>query len=211
MDSVRLRCIVAACAATLMTEAPLRGEGSAWAAEEVADGTNATVTLRVVDLYINPSNTLCLGTNRFAATQLTNRLAAYDGKIDAIAVHGGSTNGGQTATLTPEMLGKLARLGVPLLVVEEEGSLSPEPETDDGEPRTITLNSDHLVSGLRWLEAIGDRPLPSLRAELGLDEESGTRDLNKLELGLPESGIWLLHEMDEDGRGVTGIQIKKSW
>jgi hypothetical protein len=209
MNSVQSQCIAVA-VATLLTAASVHGEGGGKAAETGAVPTNATVTLRVVDLYMNASNVLCLGTNRFAAAQLTNRLALYSGKIDAIAVHGG-TNDGQVAALTSEMLGKVARLGLPLLVVEEDGSTSQTSQADDGETRTVTLNSDHLVSGLRQIGAIGDRPLPSLRAELGLDEEGGTRDLNKLELGLPESGIWLLHEADKDGRGVTGIQIKKSW
>lgn len=186
----------------------LHGDEPAAKSEAGPARTNRTFALRVVDVYLASSNEVYVGTNLVAATQLTNQLALYQGEVDAVAVHAG-TNDARAAGLTSEMMGKLVHMGLPVLVVEESGSFARQP--DDGETRTVTLNSDHLVAGLRRIKAIRDRPLPSLRAELGLDEEEGTRDLKKVELGFPERGIWLLHEADEEGRGMTGIQIKKSW
>ena len=198
---------IAAGAIMLVMSASLRGEGDTGKTATDRAGTNDTVTLRVLDIRAAASNTICIGTNRIAASQVTNHLALYRGKIDAIAMRRG-TNDAQLAGLSSEMMGKLVRMGLPVLVMEESGSL--EPQREEAGMRTITLSSDHLVSGLKSIKAIRDRPLPSLRAELGLDEEKGTHGLNKIELGLPGGGIWLLHE-DDEGQGMTGIQIKKSW
>jgi hypothetical protein len=111
------------------------------------------------------------------------------------------------------LLARLVRSGVNLLVREEDGSYAlPDLRRGNG------MHELGITSGdLRRLSRFyglgrGSRAVPEFRSQLGLDTVRGEYDLRRIELGTPGGRLWLIHDLgDEAERGFLGLQLRYPW
>lgn len=172
--------------------------------------------IHVVDLTIISTNCVILGTNAMSLVAATNTIAACRDMIDIIAVHG-SMEGKSLADAKSSTVAKIARVGIPLVIVEKDGEYAWREHTGADGVRTVRIGTGQFAALRRlWKGEKRGADAPAgvaLRSALRWDTETGTYDFSQVELGLFGERVWLIHEFQEtdDESGTIGIQIKKQW
>jgi hypothetical protein len=114
-------------------------------------------------------------------------------------------------------LAKIARVGLPLVIVEKDGEVAWR-ETSGGDgTRTARIGTDQLAALRRLLgrgrDGAKTSSLPVLETTVGWDTATGAYGLNRVELGLFGKRVWIMFEQGEpdEESGTVGIQFKKEW
>lgn len=139
---------------------------------------------------------------------LAGRLALLD-EDDTIAFSS-SVTGASVRAADRHVFETVAKIGVPLVLVEEGGS-------DGAAGRPVTLSTPRLRQALNLYDKLagqGDRAQPLAGADLVLrfdpDDQKGYL-LRRIELGLGGQSLWLVHELGRETESSTSIQLKKEW
>lgn len=139
---------------------------------------------------------------------LAGRLALLD--ADDTIAFSGSVTGGSVRAADRHVFETVARIGVPLVLVEEGGS-------DNAAGRPVTLGTPRIRQALAVYDKLagqGDRTQPLAGADLVLrfdpDDQKGYL-LRRIELGLGGQSLWLVHELGRETESSTSIQLKKEW
>ncbi len=168
----------------------------------------------VLNLRFIQTNQIAVGTNVVSLADMTNQLAHVRENIDVIAFHSSLEPSSGNSELTTWVLENIARIGIPLLVVAKDGSLSLPAAGAEGGPHTLGISTDWLLklrSGLDPAQS-GRSAIPSLRSRMEWNEGKENYKLRGIELGLPGSkNIWLMYEQDDDGNDLGGIRFKNKW
>lgn len=140
---------------------------------------------------------------------LAGRLALLDGE-DAIAFSG-SVTGSVARAADRRMFETIARVGVPLVLVEDQG------EADPGAGRPVTFSTPRIRQALNVYDKLAgheNRSQPLAGTDLVLrfdpDDQKGYL-LKRVEVGLGGQTFWLVHELDNEVESSTSIQLKKEW
>jgi len=185
-------------------------------AEGTERATPERAVIRVLDLEVVSTNGVRIGTNVMSMAEASRLMIAHSNALDVIAVHGLDGNdaaGGKTAAA----VSRIARLGVPLAIVEKDGEYTWREQSGSDGVRTVAINSGQFAALRRLLgrekAGAGEPSGPVLKTTLEWDSEAGTHELKGVELGLFGERVWLMHEQSEsdDGSGTLGIRIKKEW
>lgn len=191
-------------------------------AQAQEDPASETVVVQtevcVLDVVIVGTNILQIGTNALPFCAATNHIGQLGEGVELIAVHGPFATA-SVREARSVVLEKLARVGIPLVVVEDaEGEYEWRTHTDDDGIRTIKLSTDHLGSVSRLLQGrpnASSKPAvgPSLQTTLEWDTTIGEYQFSRVELGLVGKRVWLVHEQRESDEesGTVGIRLKKEW
>jgi len=181
-------------------------------AKETRPGTNAKA--RVLNIRFVQTDQVALETNVVSLADMTNQLEHVRGDNDVIAFHSSLEPSTGNPELTTQVLENIARIGIPLLVVEKDGYLSLPAAGAEGGPRTLDISTDWLLklrSGLDPARS-GESAIPSLRSKMEWNDGHDAYELRGIELGLPGSkNIWLMYEQDNDGNDLGGIRFKNTW
>jgi hypothetical protein len=165
-----------------------------------------------------------VGTNRLTLAEATNYLARIADRIDAVAVRG-TPSPAEFKPAHVELIRRLLRLDVPVLVVEEDGVAPPVPPPPApaggaaAEParRELRLSTDQLQYVLQTVRQGAPQPAataetPALRSTLRWDDAQGQYELHRIEFGMPGRHLWIVHELGADNeRGVTGVRLQREW
>ncbi|MBL7077138.1 MAG: hypothetical protein ISS31_06685 [Kiritimatiellae bacterium] len=193
--------------------------GDALADEQrAADATNTSgrVEIRVLDVVVTGADRLRIGTNTMSLAAATNFVAANLDTLDVVAVHG-SDAGMSPVDTKSSALARIASGDLPLVVVERDGEYVWREESGADGVRTVTMGTDQFKALRRlWkrrrahAEAI---PSATVQTTVQWDTDTDTYGLSRIELGLFEKRVWLIHELREtdDEADAVGIQIKKEW
>ena len=173
---------------------------------------------RVLNLWLLETNMVVMGTQTLSATQATSLLTNVAFGAEALVLYAPDASPGGAAGPATGLLVSLAQLGLPLLVVEEGGTLAiPTNAGTSGRP-TLEISTDQLrairsrLAGRPAPTAAGDTSGPALRSRFAWDDAQTAYELRSLEFGLPGSRqVWFMLERKEDGTAGGGVQIKKDW
>lgn len=188
-----------------------------------ADGGPATAQqvqtnerIAVVDVMVISSNEVAVGSNTFSLAAATNFLATHRGSVDFAAVHSPAMLATSSET-TSAAAARLARVGVPLLIVEREGEYKWRGQSNQDGIRTIDLGTDQVAALRRLWKQEATSPAnasqPAVQTSLRWDTATGTYHLDRIELGLFGRRVWIMHqqpEVDEES-GTIGIELKRDW
>ena len=172
--------------------------------------------IRVLDVVVISTNRVILGTNTMHVSAATNLMARRRDDIDVVAVHGDVTGEDATGAKSATMA-HIARVGVPLVVVEKEGEYAWRESSGADGVRTVEVGTDQFAALRRLWKRRKATPKeetePALQTTVQWDTATGTYELNRVELGLFGRRVWLMHELREtdDESGTVGIQLKKEW
>lgn len=173
-------------------------------------------SLRIVDLTMLASNRVAVGTNALSLRAVTNFVDARRHTFDAIAVHGGTTANAATQAES-SVLSRIARVGVPLFLVEKDGEYVRRERDEQNSVHTVEVGSGQIEFLRRFWSGgkteTDKTGIPALESRLSWDEETGTYEIEKIELGLFGERAWLMYEQEEgdDETGRVGIQFKQEW
>ena len=178
---------------------------------ELSKETNDVNEIRILDSGDVTWNGERVGTNAFAARLDQSRL---DG--DAIAFYGNLT-GQDACSRDQDVFESVARTGVRMVVVEDDGSARvPFQQTDGGRP-PVTVSTMYIRQALRVYDKIkGEPPSASLLSGPDIvlrfdpDNEEGYI-LKRVEVGVAGSSLWIVHETLDAIDSSTSIQYKKEW
>lgn len=180
--------------------------------KEIRLGTNAKP--RVLNIWFVQTNQVIMGTNVVPLSDMTNQLEHVREDVDVIAFHSGLEPSAGKPELTTQVLENITRMGIPLLVVEEDGTLAPPATDAEGGLPNLDLSTDQILklrAGLNSAPA-DESAFPSLRSKMEWDDEKKAYDLRGIELGLPgQKNIWLIYEQDDAGNDIGGIRFKNKW
>lgn len=139
---------------------------------------------------------------------LAGRLALLDAD-DTIAFSGAVT-GAASRAADRRVFETVARIGVPLVLVEDGG-------LDSTAGRPVTLSTPRLRQALNLYDKLagqGDRVQPLAGTDLVLrfdpDDQRGYL-LRRIEVGLGGQSLWLVHELGRETESSTSIRLKKEW
>ena len=192
----------------------------AMAAEEERSlsSTNApeAAEIRVLDVVVTHPDRVRVGTNSMSLAAATNFVAANMEAIDVVAVHGSKPGMAplQTGSAT---VARIAGVGLPLVIVEEEGEYTWREQSAEQGIRTLKVGTDQFATLRRLWKRRKLRPeeppQSTLQTSIEWDTATGTYELSRVELGLFGKRVWLVHEQREsdDETGTVGIQLRKEW
>lgn len=175
--------------------------------------------IRVLDVVIAGTNVLQIGKESVLLHAATNKIEQSRENIDVIAIHGDTglslTNSTRAATLE-----KLLSMGIPLIIVEENGDAGEyawRPQSGEDGIRTVTIGTEQFAAVRRlWRRTQSPSETsaaPVLKTTLDWNTKTDTYEFSRVELGLFGKRVWLMHEQHEsnEGSGTVGFQLKKEW
>ena len=172
--------------------------------------------IRVVDLTIVSTNRVTIGTNTMSLKAATNLIASHRDAADVVAVHG-LAGGDDPSDTQAAAVAKIARIGMPLVVVEKDGAYAWRKQSDSDGIRTLKLGTDQFATLQRlWKRRKPNAEAstePTLQTTVQWDTATGNYELSRVELGLFGRHVWLMHEQrdSDDESDSVGIQLKKTW
>jgi len=137
----------------------------------------------------------------------TNVVAAIRAETNVVSLKSEASHGRDGGAGL--LLRKLARAGTGLFEERESGYLRLRQRDPADSSSRLTVDS-------RWLRKLGvEEPvlegMPTIRTSIELDAEHGMREMRKVEFGLFDDVLWLMHEQREDEGNVTGVQLRGTW
>ena len=178
---------------------------------EFSKETNDVNEIRILDSGDVAWNGERVDTNAFAARLEQSRLEG-----DAIAFYGNLT-GQDARSRDQRVFESVARTGVRMVVVEDDGSARlPFQQTDGGRP-PVTVSTMRIRDALKFYDGIKGEPPPAnllvgpdVVLRFDPDNEEGYV-LKRVEVGVAGSSLWIVHETLNDIDSSTSIQYKKEW
>lgn len=171
--------------------------------------------LQVLDIIMVSSNRVRIGSNTFTFAEAADRLTREVDNVDALALYIPADTLSSRED-EPSRWTRLARTGIPLLLVEQDEGYALRRQTEGQEVRSVSLDSTQAAALRRLLygtsaNTTSARP-PVLRATLS-DTENGAPELRSLDLGLFGERVWLMHTQDDPDApdGSIGIQFRRAW
>ena len=154
-----------------------------------------------------------VGTNAMSLTTATNFMAAHRGSVALVAVHESADSPIEANSAT---LARLARTGIPLVMVEKDGEYEWRDRSATDGIRTVKFGTEQFAvfRNLRERGKIAaDSRGPVLQMSADLDTTTGKYELSRVELGLFGKSVWLMHRQHESDEepGTTGILFRKEW
>ena len=178
---------------------------------EFSKETNDVEEIRVLDSGDVVWNGEPLDTNAFAARLEQSRLEG-----DAVAFYGNVT-GQDARSRDQRVFEAVARTGMRMVVVEDDGSgRLPFVQTDGGK-RPVTVNTMRVRDALKFYDKLkGEPPSASLLSgpDLVLSFDPDNQDgyvLRRVEVGVAGSALWIVRETLDDDNSSTSIQYKRKW
>ena len=185
--------------------------------EPAAPGGAAGKTeIQVFDVVIVSTNRVMVGTNAMSLAAATNLMAVHRDALDVVAVHGPVTRDASIDDKS-SVVGKIASIGVPLVLVEKDGEYAWRDLSGPDGVRTVRIGTDQFTALRRLLQggkAGATSPaVPVLETMVDWDTATGTYELSRIELGLLGRRVWLVHQQRDanDESGSVGIQLKREW
>jgi hypothetical protein len=178
---------------------------------EFSKETNDVNEIRVLDSGDVAWNGEQVDTNAFAERLEQSRLEG-----DAIAFYGNLT-GQDARSRDQRVFESVARTGVRMVVVEDDGSARlPFQQTAGGRP-PLTVSTMRIRDALKFYDGIKGEPPPAnllsgpdVVLRFDPDQEEGYV-LKRVEVGVAGSSLWIVHETLDDIDSSTSIQYKKEW
>jgi hypothetical protein len=178
---------------------------------EFSKETNDVEEIRILDSGDVVWNGERVDTNTLAARLEQSRL---DG--DAIALYGKVT-GQDARSRDQRVFESVARTGVRMVVVEDDGSARLSFQQTDGGKQPVTVSTMHVRGALKLYDRIKGEP-PSANLLSGPDvvlrfdpDNKEGYVLKRVEVGVAGSSLWIVHEALDDSDSSTSIQYKKRW
>lgn len=199
-----------------MTVLSLAVPGSVADGQEAVSATQQQEELQVLDIVIVSTNQITLGTNTLSPPPAADLIERRRDAIDVVAVHGWDEGDAATGPADSAVT-KIARFGLPLVVVEKDGAYQWRGQSDSDGIRTVKIGTDHVAALRRlWKKGEDDASGPAgpvLQTTIDWDTGSGSYELRRVELGLLGERVWLMHERGEAGDegGTVGVRLKKEW
>jgi len=178
--------------------------------------TSSDAEICIIDIEIVATNRVRIGTNTMSTAAATDVVAKMRGKLDVVALHGAEA-GDDALENKSEVITRIARAGMPLVVVERDGEYSWREQSGGDGVRTVKIDTEQFAVLRRFWQKGNDNGAksagPVLRTSLDWDTATGTYELSRIELGLFGKKVWLMHEQRESSEDseTIGIQLKREW
>ena len=178
---------------------------------EFSKETNVVEEIRVLDSGDVVWNGERVDTNAFAARLEQSRLEG-----DAVAFYGNVT-GQDARSRDQRVFEAVARTGMRMVVVEDDGSARLPLVWTDGVRRPVTVNTMRIRDALKFYDRIqGETPSPNplsgpdIVLRFDPDNQEGYA-LRRVEVGVAGSALWIVRETLDDDNSSTSIQYKRKW
>ena len=117
--------------------------------------------IQVMDLVIVSTNRVTVGTNTMSLAAATNLVASQRDTLDVVAVHG-SVEGDASVKTKSSAVAEIARVGVPLVIVEKDGEYSLREQSGAEGISTVKIGTDQFAVLRRlWKRGKRDAETPS--------------------------------------------------
>ncbi|OQA24830.1 MAG: hypothetical protein BWY59_02021 [Verrucomicrobia bacterium ADurb.Bin345] len=169
----------------------------------------------VVTVFVDEGGDIYWDGERIDTNTLATRLSLLDGE-DAVALYS-SVDESSVRQADRNIMESVLRVGVPLVLVEDENRVKLPLQAGDGQARPVTLSTARIRQALDLYDkAVGredrHKPLSGTDVLLRFDpnDEQGYL-LRRIEVGLGGRSLWIVHETLGEQESSTSIRLKKEW